>query len=159
MSSPKFTFKKTTICHLAYSIGIYHSIQNCNPYIVIFILSPGSCQETAPLEVIHRLLSTSYNPTLNNLNYPFKGYLFGLLFAGVNLVFCLRVFVCLCLLFIRLSCFYILLSSLRFQHAPQQQQLFNDSRRNDSRRGCGKTRNNEEVGPQHLQGLPYLHAV
>lgn len=44
-------------------------------------------------------------------------------------------------------------SFLRFQHAPQQQQLVNDGRGNDPRCGCGKTRNSEEMGSQHLQGI------
>lgn len=56
-------------------------------------------------------------------------------------------------LFTMSSCFYILVLCLRLQHAPQQQQLINDGRGIDPRCGCGKTRNYEEVGYQHLQGI------
>lgn len=73
-------------------------------------------------------------------------------------VFCLvdsfrpEVLLCSCL-FTMSSCFYILVLCLRLQHAPQQQQLIDDGRGIDPRCGCGKTRNYEEVGYQHLQGI------
>lgn len=47
--------------------------------------------------------------------------------------------------------FYILLSCLRLQHAPQQQQLINN-RWQEPRRRRGKAGKHEEVGHQHLQG-------
>lgn len=57
----------------------------------------------------------------------------------------LLVFMCLC--------YYIWVFHLRFQHAPQQQQLINDGRGNDPRCGCGKARNSEEMGSEYLQGI------
>jgi len=72
-------------------------------------------------------------------------------FLSLILSTCVRSLVCFsCCCFLQCSRVYKL--SLRFQHAPQQQQLVNGDRRSDPRRGRGKARNDEEVGSQHLQG-------
>lgn len=65
--------------------------------------------------------------------------------AGVNDV-CLHAFVVD-------RCVFVSLSALRSQHASQQQQLVDERGPNNPRRGCGKARNNEEVGSKHLQGI------
>lgn len=52
-------------------------------------------------------------------------------------------------------CFCVLLSCLRLQHAPQQQQLFHN-RWQEPRRRRGKARKYEEVGHQHIQGSVFF---
>lgn len=52
-------------------------------------------------------------------------------------------------------CSCVLLSRLRLQHAPQQQQLLNN-RWQEPRRRRGKARKYEEVGHQHLQGKAFF---